>query len=468
MVFSSFQFLFLFLPIVLLVNRFLPLKVSNVFLLVTSLLFYYIGEGYLVLILVGSILWNYVAGILLGATSNLWKKITATLCILGNLAILFYYKYVGYFVTLFSLENVFKETDYSSIVLPIGISFFTFQGISYIIDVYRGTNEVEVNPIKLGLFISFFPQLIAGPIVKYNELVYDLSHRVITTDKIVTGSQKFIRGLFKKVVLANNIAMIADIVFSSEIASIPTGVAWLGVLAYTLQIYYDFSGYSDMAIGLCLVFGFEIPENFEHPYISRSFREFWRRWHISLSTWFKNYLYIPLGGNRNGKIRMYIALVVVFFLTGLWHGASSNFVIWGMLHGCFLLLERLFSWDINKKYNFLKHVYVVLGVSLAWVFFRIQDFESAILFIQKLFVFEKNGDFTSLLRINNYYIFLFLAAILFTTPLRKYILEKTGFNKERNGVQKLIFNNSIYIALFFYCIVELSLSTYTPFIYFKF
>ena len=471
MIFSSFLFLFLFLPVVLVVNRFLPLKVSNVFLLIASLLFYFTGEGTLTILLIASILWNYLFGLLLKIDrKNLSiNQILLGLGVTGNLSILIYYKYLGFIISNLGFLNFIPKSNYSSLVLPIGISFFTFQGISYIIDVYRKSEQAEKNPIKVGLYISFFPQLIAGPIIKYHEIVHYLSDRTINLDQSVKGTFRFIRGLAKKIILANNFSIIADTIFETDISSLPTSLAWLGIITYSLQIYYDFSGYSDMAIGLGLIMGFKIPENFNYPYISKSIREFWRRWHISLSTWFRDYLYFPLGGNRKGRYRTYLNLAIVFFITGLWHGASYNFIIWGMLHGVFLIAERIKPELFTRIPNLIKHIYTLMVVSLAWVFFRTDSLESAIGYFGRLFTFSNTGDFYPAIYLNNYSIFILISGIILSMPIRKYIIRKYSLMKITfsSNISFLIVG-TVYLTLFIYCILELSIATHTPFIYFKF
>jgi len=466
MVFSSHIFLFLFLPLVLVINRFLTLKASNLFLLIASLVFYALGEGLLVILLLCSISWNYFFGRLIGHKGA--NKVFLAIAITGNLLLLAYYKYFGFIVESSFLKNLISESHYSNIILPIGISFFTFQGISYLVDVYRGTNKAESDPIKLGLYISFFPQLVAGPIVKYNELASYLSERKTTLDQTTIGAFKFLRGLTKKVIIADTLALVADQIFLLPSETIPGPLAWLGVLIYSLQIYYDFSGYSDMAIGMCLILGFSIPENFNYPYLSKSVREFWRRWHISLSTWFRDYLYIPLGGNRKGMARLYFNLLIVFFLTGLWHGASYNFIIWGMIHGIFMIAERTFPLETRKLPSLFKHVYLLLVVCLSWVFFRIESFSEAVQFLQRMFSFSMEGDWYPGIFLNAYFYFILFVAILFAFPLRQKI---ALFFKTKIVAQKhllLGLNCGLYLALAFLCWMELSMSSYSPFIYYKF
>ena len=467
MVFSSFHFLFIFLPFVLVVNAFLPIRASNLFLLLASLAFYFIGEGTLTILLIGSILWNYSFGLLLAVDRlKVARQWITGACILGNLLLLVYFKYFGFLVESLGLGNLIPSTAYTDIILPIGISFFTFQGISYILDVYRGHNQVERNLVRLGLYIAFFPQLVAGPIIKYNEIAAFLSNRSTNLDQTVEGSFKFIRGLAKKVIIADSIAVFVDQVFIMDVHTLPGMVAALGLFCYGLQIYYDFSGYSDMAIGLGMIFGFQIPENFRHPYSAKSVRDFWRKWHISLSTWFKNYLYIPLGGNRKASWRTYFNLIIVFFVTGLWHGAYYNFIIWGMLHGFFLILERipLLANMLAHLPKLLKHLYTLWAVFIAWVFFRIASFEDAIAFLGQLLSWPNSGDYYPLIYWTPYLFFIVLLASIFAFPVRAYL--ERFFQKEQPfylGLKSLL-----YLIVFVYCILELSIATHTPFIYFKF
>lgn len=472
MVFSSFSFLAFFLPLVLIFNHRLPIKVSNVFLLLTSLLFYYIGEKELTLLLGASIMWNYLTGLLIAVFQSrvFLKKGVTAINIIGNVSVLIYYKYTAFIVQSLQLEEWFPPSSYNSIVLPIGISFFTFQGISYIIDIYRKPSEVEKNPINLGLYIALFPQLIAGPIIKYNEISYYLTKRFVNSTDTSKGIFKFIRGLFKKVILANSFAFFADYIFGMNYEEIPSLLAWFGVLNYSLQIYFDFSGYSDMAIGIGLMMGFHIPENFNYPYISKSIKEFWRRWHISLSSWFRDYLYIPLGGNRKGSVRTYLHLIIVFLVTGLWHGASYNFIIWGLLHGFFLILERLFPSSLSALGKMGQHLYTLLIVGVTWVFFRVTALDDALLYLQQMFSFQKMGDYGVCLYWTSYNSLLLVLAILLALRARLLLQEKMrSWTKARlSPSSSFLFTASFYLLLYVYTIVELSMSTYTPFIYFKF
>ena len=327
MVFSSALFLLVYLPVVFILNYFVKKEYSNVLLLIASLLFYAWGEPYLVILMIISIVLNWEIGRIIEKNSGRRKQVVLIAGVVCNLGILVYYKYIGFVVSIINTvlnKEVFSMPD---IALPIGISFFTFQAISYIVDVYQGETKASDKLINVALYISFFPQLIAGPIVKYREINKEIEERNITIENVGAGFRRFIYGLSKKVLISNVLGLCVDTIYSYDIAVIDWRTAWIGALAYTFQIYYDFSGYSDMAIGLGKMFGFTIPLNFNYPYISKSITEFWRRWHISLGSWFREYVYIPLGGNRKGVLRTYINLLVVFLLTGLWHGADLKFVL---------------------------------------------------------------------------------------------------------------------------------------------
>ena len=463
MVFSSFSFLLLFLPLVLLVNRWLSLTWSNIFLFLLSLLFYFLGEGRLVGLLILSISWNY--GIALGLGRRFPKKPIISLGIAGNLLLLAYYKYFSFILQSLGLDSY--SSQYSEILLPIGISFFTFQGISYLIDVYRQEHPPEKSFVKLGLYISFFPQLIAGPIVKYKDLVSYLSNRRMTTDDIFSGSQRFIRGLAKKILIADQLALVADQIFTTDASTLPCSLAWIGVLVYALQIYYDFSGYTDMAIGMGKMLGFKIPENFNHPYIAKSVREFWQRWHISLSSWFKDYLYIPLGGNKLSPSRTYINLLIVFFLTGLWHGASFSFILWGLLHGFFMIIERVFSNFFSKWPHWLSHLYLIIVVGLLWILFRIESYSEALIYFKRLFVSPKISDSMAWMHINPYVLFIIGIAILFSSPLRQKLSTKLT-RKINNKTQLTLLSSGLTLCLLVITLSQMSVSNYSPFIYFRF
>ena len=466
MVFSSNIFLFGFLPIVLMGYYLIKDKYKDIFLLLASLFFYFWGEKQNAVIIIVSILINYFSGLVVEHfRETRMKKIALILSVMLNIGVLFYYKYTGFFVD--SINKVIG-TNFSvrTIILPIGISFFTFQGLSYVIDLYGGTVKVQRNPVKLALYISLFPQLIAGPIVRYKDVAAQIDKRKESIDKFAEGIFRFVIGLAKKIILANGIGMVADEIFNAPYQEHMILTAWLGIICYTLQIYFDFWGYSDMAIGLGKMFGFDFLENFNLPYISTSISEFWRRWHISLSTFFKDYVYIPLGGSRKGNV--YINLLIVFFLTGLWHGAAWNFVIWGLWHGCFRILEM-----IIKKYqiirihipSIIKRLVTMLIVMIGWVMFRADTMGYAFGYIGRMFglnttstVYYKTGYY-----VNSYRIFIIIFAITASLGLFKWMYEK--IEKCKNY---LVIRNTITLALLLVCIIYVMTATYNPFIYFRF
>ena len=394
------------------------------------------------------------------------KKIVLISAILFNLGLLGYFKYFNFFAN--NVNALFGSTliPIKNIILPIGISFYTFQIMSYIIDLYRGDIKVQKNILNLALYISFFPQLIAGPIVKYHDIDKQLQKRVITVEKFATGVKRFVYGLSKNVILSNSLAYIADTIFNASMSSINMPIAWFGAICYTLQIYFDFSGYSDMAIGLGKMFGFEFVENFNLPYISQSITEFWRRWHISLSTWFKEYLYIPLGGNRKGIIRTYINLIIVFLATGIWHGADWNFIAWGLYNGFFVVIERIKLKELldKNKFKILNHIYSLRVVIVGWVIFRTEDLN----YLKVMFISNNSEcyfDLTQIINAKN--ITIIIIAILFSGIIQVL------FNKLKNKEEILDFYEKyleifVIFVLMFICIMMLASSTYNPFIYFRF
>ncbi|NLB25903.1 MAG: MBOAT family protein, partial [Bacteroidales bacterium] len=343
MLFSSMSFIYLFLPLVCLLYFLVRADLRNYVLLGASIFFYAWGEPEYLAIMLLTILVNYIGGILIARYPK-YKILSLSLTITANLGFLAYFKYFNFFVENINLLFKGAGLNFIEVIMPIGISFYTFQAISYVVDVYRGEVKVQRDIGKLALFICLFPQLIAGPIVKYNDIADQIDSREVKADKVILGIKRFIIGLAKKVLLANTLGAVADKIFELSPDNMQTSIAWIGSLAYSFQLFFDFSGYSDMAIGLGLIFGFHIKDNFDYPYISKSITEFWRRWHISLSTWFKQYLYIPLGGNRVSKGRNYFNLGVVFLLTGFWHGAAWNFVVWGIWHGLFIIFEKITGW----------------------------------------------------------------------------------------------------------------------------
>lgn len=480
MVFSSAYFMFVFLPIVLLLIGITRNKFHNTILLIASIYFYSWGSISHTSILIISIIINYVAGILINNSKKERSKLILGIAIALNLGILGYFKYFNFFLDNINTGLVLFGTDmikYQRVILPIGISFFTFQAMSYIIDVYRKTTPVQKNIFDLALYISLFPQLIAGPIVRYFDIADQIKKRTLSITKASSGIQRFIFGLAKKVIIANSMAVIADEIFALQVNEITPQVAWLGIIAYTLQIYFDFSGYSDMAIGLGKIFGFNFPENFNYPYISTSIKEFWRRWHISLSSWFKDYLYIPLGGNRKGEIRTYINLTIVFLCTGIWHGASWNFVIWGIFHGAFLVFERIgLEKVLVKTWKPVQITYTLLIVMIGWVFFKVELFGDAVHFLKKMFLFHESDTPTMFLAeyLNGKNVFLLIFAILYSFRVYRWIIKQIEVwfkNRNLQNAFKIIFQSSkliVSISLFIITILYLAASTYNPFIYFRF
>lgn len=474
MVFSSVLFVFIFLPVTLLLYYMAEktgcMPAKNAVLLTASLVFYaWGGLQYLLLLLALSGL-NYLIGLLIGKAGQKEKrkKLFLFLGIALDLGVLCYYKYLNFIV-----ENVEKLIGLSGrpdftfglaqIALPVGISFFTFQIISYLIDVYRGTAPVQKNAAKLTLYIMMFPQLIAGPIVRYADVNERIECRTTTWQMAQTGVKRFIIGFAKKVFLANAMGNMADAVFALT-GSVNTVYAWLGIICYALQIFFDFSAYSDMALGLGLLFGFRFRENFDYPYISTSIREFWRRWHISLSAWFRDYVYIPLGGNRRGERRTYLNLFVVFLLTGIWHGAAWQYVVWGLFHGFFLILERAGADRVLKKLpTFLQRVYTLLVVLVGWVFFRADSLKAAGGYLKNMFVFQLDGFKNSGIvpRFTVLFILLFVIALLASTPIAK----KAG---QTRLLQNPVVNRGLYLLLWGISVLYLAGLSYNPFIYFKF
>jgi len=432
--------------------------------MITSLLFYAWGGVSYSVVLILSILLNFFIGRKVRGHNKKWLIAGIVL----NLLILITFKYAGFFIENISalLQLNIKKIN---IPLPLGVSFFTFHGISFLTDIYRSEKREPIRLDETTLYICFFPQLVAGPIIRYHDIIYQIRTRTITLLGVNTGIQRFILGLFKKVVIANTAGALADQIMNVNAELLSSPAAWLGILAYTVQIYYDFSGYSDMAIGLGSMFGFKIPENFNYPYIASSIQEFWRRWHISLSTWFRDYVYIPLGGNRKGKFRTYFNLSIIFILTGFWHGATWSFVFWGVFHGFFMIMERLFLGDILKKIPaFAGWIYTMLVVMIAWVFFRIETFDAALDYVKLLFSFKGEG-ITLLENLDIEKIMVLTIAILFSMPFYPKLVEKLEVPSTRLSSAFLFVRMNILIPLLFlYSVMVLCGSTYNPFIYYRF
>ena len=470
MVFSSSIFLFFFLPLVIAGYHLIKENYRLHFLLLVSLFFYAWGEPRYVLVMLLSITINYSFGLFIhksiGTQQKILARIMLILSVACNLGILFYFKYLNFAINTF---NRFLGTNfvYHQILLPIGISFFTFQGMSYVIDLYRQKVKVQKDPVKLAFYISFFPQLIAGPIVRYIDIEKQIHGRKETVEKFASGVQRFIIGLAKKVIIANSVGYVADLIFTNPAVENTAFIAWLGIICYAFQIYFDFSGYSDMAIGLGKMFGFEFLENFNYPYISKTITEFWRRWHISLSSWFKDYVYIPLGGNRKGNV--YVNLLIVFILTGIWHGASFNFLVWGLWHGLFLIVERLFeAREVKGKYlNPLRYTLTMLIVVVGWVFFRSSDLRYALSYLGIMFgiVRPQNVGFTIWYYLSPKIIFMLCLSILASTPVLEMA---SNFFKTQDSISIKKITSVLLLFLFFACIVIVTSTSYNPFIYFRF
>ena len=464
MLFSSMTFVFMFLPVVCALYLLSNKRFHNPILLAASIIFYAWGEPKYLAIMLLTILINY-AGAIAVEKFNSHKKFWLISTIVVDLGLLIYFKYFNFIID--NINNLFHaHISALDVIMPIGISFYTFQALSYVIDVFRGDCKAQKDVYKLALYICLFPQLIAGPIVKYHDVAEQIEDREVNFDKVNTGVKRFIIGLSKKMLIANTLGAIADKIFTQPADTFSPLVAWLGSISYTLQLYYDFSGYSDMAIGLGLIFGFQFMENFNYPYISKSITEFWRRWHISLSTWFKQYLYIPLGGNRISKNRTYINLGIVFLLTGVWHGASWNFVFWGLWNGFFIILEKMTGWhnDTDKvPVKILKHIYTIFVFVLGWVMFRADNMTYAWTYLKNMFGLVPVHDitYTMMYYVDNVEIVTLLAGILCAMPIFKNMIYV------ENKAAKLAVNVWLMV-LFILSSAAIAASTYNPFIYFRF
>ncbi len=459
MVFSSLIFLFIFLPVVIIINYLLPQKFRNAFLLIANLIFYAWGEPVYVLLMFASILVNYVCALLLDKTvSNKRRKLILTVNIVLNLGALGFFKYTSLALDTLRIIPAFSTLPVAKIVLPIGISFYTFQAMSYVIDVYRRSCRSTKNFVDFAAYISLFPQLIAGPIVRYCDVERKMRDRHVTLEMFSNGVKLFIIGLCKKILLANQFGKIWDTVFA-DTALFGTGGAWIGAFAYTLQIYFDFAGYSDMARGLGKMLGFDFCINFSYPYISRSITEFWRRWHISLSTWFRDYVYIPLGGNRVSVLRHAINILIVWALTGLWHGAGWNFVAWGVYYGVLLLLEK-FVWGkaLSRIPKVIRHIYTLVIVIIGWIFFAAPTFTDAFNYLSYMFTFRL-GSIGQLVP----WLGTFVVGIIGCTPLMAALWGMMRMKRKWNFAEALL-----CIIGFILCVASLVTETYNPFLYFRF
>ena len=464
MVFSSIIFIFTFLPIVLGIYYICPKKIRNFILLVGSLVFYAWGEPVYIFLMIFTTIFNYLMALCINVRKGKEKKKFLIITIVVDLLILGYFKYYGFLIEI--INSIFSlSIKYTKLSLPIGISFYTFQTLSYVIDVYLKKVKVQKNLIDFGTYITMFPQLVAGPIVKYSDIEKQLKNRNEGFDNFGIGVEKFLIGLGKKVLLANNIGMLWDAIQVQNLGDMSVLTAWLGAIAYTMQIYFDFSGYSDMAIGLGRMFGFIFTKNFDYPYISKSVTEFWRRWHISLSTWFKEYVYIPLGGNRKGVLKQCRNLLIVWTLTGLWHGASYNFIVWGLYYGILLMFEKfIFKEILNKLPSIIRSIYTMIIVNVGWVIFAAPNLSWAIKYIKILFFVGENkfidGSFKYYLS-NNFILLIIL--ILASTPLLRNIFK--SIKKSKGGYTIAMI---LQYAIFILSIAYLLNASYNPFLYFRF
>lgn len=472
MVFSSSLFILFFLPIFLLVYHIVPKKWKNYVILLTSIIFYaWGGPKFIFVILCTTIITFYLVQFLSKSTSRRKRRWLLFFSVFVNLIFLLYFKYANFFV-----ENVnatiqflgYKPMKWIEVVLPIGISFYTFQTITYALDVYRKVHQPLRKVTDYILYIMAFPQMIAGPIVRFNSIADQIIDRKETIDDKLIGFYRFVLGLSKKILIANVMAEQADAIFNSNLANLSTPNAWIGILAYTFQIYFDFSGYSDMAIGLGKMMGFNFPENFDSPYSSRSISEFWRRWHITLGTFMKDYLYIPLGGNRVSVKRMYLNLGIVFLLSGLWHGASWNFVLWGAFHGLFLILDRIFLLKLlDRLGSFFSTLFTFFVVMIGWVIFRIENFSDIFVYLEKMFCISNSQ---ASMIIPQFYIigllaivFSFLASFGFGKRIIKYF-----FIKEDYTISQHINLTLLSTLLFIISLSFILSSDFNPFIYYRF
>lgn len=474
MLFSSLVFLFMFFPIVISLYYLAKDNLKNYILLAASIIFYAWGEPVYVWLMILAIIINYIFGFWVDINrikNEKKRKLNLIICIIINISILFIFKYY-----MFVVENVNllfnKNIKIIQIALPLGISFYTFQALSYVIDVYRGEVKLQKNILNLGLYISLFPQLVAGPIVRYETIENEICSRVHSSEKFANGVRRFVIGLGKKIIISNQVALVADNLFALQTNELSVATTWLAIIAYTLQIFFDFSGYSDMAIGLGKMFGFEFLENFNYPYIAESITEFWRRWHISLGTWFRDYVYIPLGGNRCSNIKNLRNILIVWLLTGFWHGASWTFIAWGVYYGILLISEKkILNKYLKKLWRPLRHLYVVMFVMIGWIFFRADNFSYSVEFIKNMFML--NGvsliDNNFIIYLRDYW-YIFILGILFSTPIFNTMFKFLNNKCQNISNNKIIWilESFMYCSIFCIVIMHLMSSSYNPFIYFRF
>lgn len=470
LVFSSVFFLFFFFPCILIIYFLTKDKYKNFILFLISLFFYAWGEPIYVSIMIISTLVDYFHGkwIHINQKKQNYKmaKYILSSSIFINLSLLIFFKYSSFILT--NINNIFSlSIPVLSLSLPIGISFYTFQTMSYTIDIYKNTAKYQNNIINFGTYISFFPQLIAGPIVKYKDINKQILKRKHNLKNFGIGISRFLIGLAKKVILANNIGILAEEIFSTNISDISFLTSWLGPISFGFQIYFDFSGYSDMAIGISKILGFDLLENFNYPYISKSITEFWRRWHISLSSWFKEYVYIPLGGNRSGIKKQIVNILIVWLATGIWHGASWNFIIWGIYFAIILIFEKLFILKIfNNINNFFKYIYTIILIVISWSIFYIENIYDLFIYINRMFSIKNFIDIQFIYSVYSN-IVLFIILIISSTPYPKYLYNKLLY-KYSNNIIFILISNIYLIAIFILSIAFLVDSSFNPFLYFRF
>ena len=465
MLFSSLSFLCMFLPLIIILYFCIKnIKIKNTILLIFSLIFYSWGEPKYILLMLFTVLIAYVAGIII-EKSNKQKRMVVT--VLSSIIIifsLFVFKYLNFS---FNVFNALFSAKLPSInlIMPIGISFYTFQILSYIIDLYKGEVKLQKSYLKLLLYVSFFPQLIAGPIVRYNTIEEEIDNRRTTLEDFIYGFKRFIIGLAKKVLIANNVAILCDNIYSNY-QGLGSNILWLAAVSYTIQIYFDFSGYSDMAIGLGRIFGFHFLENFNFPYIATSVTDFWRRWHISLSSFFRDYVYIPLGGNKKGVKKQIRNILIVWMLTGLWHGANYNFIIWGLYYGILLILEKfVLKKIIDKTPKIIRHVVVLIIITVGWVIFRIENLRDLINILSGMFNFTytslKSYISNNIIQVNS--VIYLILGMIFSMPVYEHL-----FKKKNTSIVLTVIDDVFLGGLFILCVMSLVSNQYNPFIYFRF
>jgi alginate O-acetyltransferase complex protein AlgI len=482
MLFTEATFLFLFLPTALLLHAAARDQIRNAILLLASLVFYMWGEGKFVTLMLSSVALNYIFALIIDATRGPRKKRALFVGVAANLLALLYFKYSNFLVDNVNLLLALARLPIigtGRVPLPLGISFLTFHTISYLTDVYRGTIRAERKLSDLALYIMLFPHLIAGPIVRYADIASEMKKRQVRTNELAYGIRRFILGLAKKMLIANQVAATADQIFGIPSHNLDAGLSWLALICYTFQIYFDFSGYSDMAIGLAHMFGFTFHENFDHPYASQSITEFWRRWHISLSSWFRDYVYIPMGGNRLRPWRVYLNLFVVFLLCGFWHGANWNFLVWGLYQGVFLVIERMgLGRVLERIWRPLRHLYLAVVVMVGWVFFRLETMGQAAVVLRAM-VGLGTGDgltYHARLYMTNELVLILVVALLAATPILAYAVSKADLMREQftGRLDRLIGSSSrlagsaVYLAILVLCLTFVAQKSYNPFIYFRF